>query len=112
MSQEVEVKMYFSDIEHVIKFLCNQDPLTGFVDKFKSLQYDLKYPKYFSNKENLLSVQDKLESLSKDWQVTIEHVNNMILILETYLDTSLEKYKNDNDPVDEKPEAIKDPSYY
>lgn len=77
-NKQVELKLYFSDIEHVMNFIGAQHPFGDVSEKFECLKENILYNK---NK-----VQELLNKFSSSWVATSEHVNNLILLMESYLE--------------------------
>jgi hypothetical protein len=77
-NKEIELKLYFSDIEHILAFLESQTLFQGLDGLWKQMMHcGPEYAKF----------EELFETFKRKYIARTEQVNNMILCLESYLST-------------------------
>lgn len=86
-NKEIQVKLYFSDLKNVLSFLSKQRPFENlendwvdFICDFTTKDGPLPY------REEILEPSELLTRFVEKWTGISEHVNNLILIMENYLE--------------------------
>lgn len=86
MSEEnkkaIEVKMYFSSMETVLKHLSSVNPLPQFEDAMRYLHYVLNQEINNSKHHSILDAKARLE---KELVSFNETISNLLMVVDTYL---------------------------
>jgi len=75
--KQVELKLYYSDIEYVVDFIKSQDPFMKIFSDFQDLKESRDLGEFIKAYEKFL----------KSWDITAQHINNILLLCESYLET-------------------------
>lgn len=83
--KQVEVKLYFSNIDYVLDFIKSQKPLEKAHYTFESFKHIADQG--LSEAKTLEKFESKFNEFLQVWNTCSEHVNNLLLLCESYLET-------------------------
>lgn len=90
-NKEIQVKLYFSELKNLLNFITKQNPFDDIQMDWQKLICDLNALMDESRLHEAPDLEQSLVSFAQKWTSVSEHVGNILMIMESYLEMQSKK---------------------